>query len=603
MSVWITNLVNRLETRPVVILHGNVRDRYIDAEGRVYDNLTALLTRIAQDLPMDFSELLFYDRIGEVRQRTPEQTTRQSEPEASPDASSRRVPPSRLVAKWARCLQEPTVSRFAVLFYLDKLVAYKPTYQDDETETLLWLEKLIENITPGHRLVLVALQDTMVPVELYTNSPKTCVLSVPMPDRQVREQYLRRRLTDGYNEEQVRLLADLTDGQYLRDLDNITAELAQQSELTTRDLRRLVNKYRIGEQADHWGALDVKRLNEAENWFVKTAGVHGQDEPIRRLIDTLCVARAGLSGMATGAAAKPRGVLFFAGPTGVGKTFLAKKLAHFLFQTEDAFVRFDMSEFKEDHTVSKLIGSPPGYVGFERGGMLTNAVSERPFSVILFDEIEKAHPRIMDIFLQILDDGRLTDSRGQTVFFTESVIIFTSNLGTRTSDARGQRVDERQRLDAILEKADITPQEKNRSIAAHFTQAVERFFMHEISRPELLNRFGDNIVPFNFIHMAPVQRKIANWHLQRIANEFDDQWRKAGHRLRFDETVADWIVERYGERITATGGRGVGNAIHAEVITPLSYAVLAAEHDGHQQVSFCVSVDPHDPDQIAITAE
>ena len=107
----------------------------------------------------------------------------------------------------------------------------------------------------------------------------------------------------------------------------------------------------------------------------------------------------------TSPASKPRGVLFFAGPTGVGKTLLAKKLAKFLFSTEEAFLRFDMSEFKEDHTVSKLIGSPPGYVGSERGGLLTNVVREKPFSVILFDEIEKAHPKILDIFLQLLDEG------------------------------------------------------------------------------------------------------------------------------------------------------------------------------------------------------
>ncbi len=193
-------------------------------------------------------------------------------------------------------------------------------------------------------------------------------------------------------------------------------------------MRKIVNRYRLGTEEDPWSKLPLTGppkglIDSAVMWFKER--VIGQDEAIEEVLRALKKARAGVVGLASGQSSKPKAVFFFAGPTGVGKTFLAKKLAEYLFDTEEAFIRFDMSEFKEEHTISKLIGSPPGYVGYEEGGKLTNAVKERPFSVILFDEIEKAHPRIMDIFLQILDDGRLTDSRGQTVFFMESVIIFT----------------------------------------------------------------------------------------------------------------------------------------------------------------------------------
>jgi len=278
-------------------------------------------------------------------------------------------------------------------------VAYSESYSDVEKEILLRLEKLTENIGPNHRLVLVALRDTMVPVELYTYSPKTCVMFIPMPGKAERHAYLKHRL--GEDHAFLGLASDLTDGLFLRDLNNIASAMSTSTNLTVRGIRRLVNKYRIGEQEDHWGSLRVERLRKALHWFVEDEGIKGQTEAIAKVQNMLVLARAGVAGTASGTASKPRGVLFFAGPTGVGKTFVAKKLAKFLFGTEEAFLRFDMSEFKEEHTVSKLIGSPPGYVGSDRGGMLTNAVRERPFSVVLFDEIEKAHPKVLDIFLAV----------------------------------------------------------------------------------------------------------------------------------------------------------------------------------------------------------
>jgi ATP-dependent Clp protease ATP-binding subunit ClpA len=137
---------------------------------------------------------------------------------------------------------------------------------------------------------------------------------------------------------------------------------------------------------------------------------------------------------------RPKGVLFFAGPTGVGKTELAKTITEFIFGSEHNYIRFDMSEFSQEHADQRLVGAPPGYVGYEVGGELTNAIRQRPFSVVLFDEIEKAHPKILDIFLQILDDGRLTSGRGETAYFSESLIIFTSNLGIYEITPTGEKI-------------------------------------------------------------------------------------------------------------------------------------------------------------------
>jgi ATP-dependent Clp protease ATP-binding subunit ClpA len=208
----------------------------------------------------------------------------------------------------------------------------------------------------------------------------------------------------------------------------------------------------------------------------------------------------------------------------------------------------------------------------------------------LFDEIEKAHPRIMDIFLQILDDGRLMDSRGQTVFFTESIIIFTSNLGTRTTDSLGRSIDEREQLETILGDQTLSDEERQRRVREHFVQCVEHFFMYEISRPELLNRIGHNIVPFNYIHSEDVQREIVSSHLQRIKQDFEEQYKKRGYSLEWQSDVVDWLVKKHSERIALFGGRGITNAIEQEIVVPLSIAVLK-RMKGFQGTKFLVRVE------------
>lgn len=624
MSVWIQNLQRSLEEKEVIILHGNVRDRYIDKQGRVYENLTPLLLEIFRNSPVRLEDVIFYDLVAHERRvplikkpacdRKPSPGRGDDELAATTPSSAttleRRETPDRVMAKWARILSDGERKTAAVLYYLDKLISYSTKYSPEEEQILLWLEKSIDNIAHNNRLVLVALQDTLVPIEIYTNAPKVRVLRIPMPDKDDRLRYLHHRLGDY---EHLELVADLTDGLFLYDLDKISTAILRGSDISTREVRCIVNKYRIGEQEDYWGSLGLEDILEVANRIGKSEeelrrldegrtvpkkvkafdSVKGQDEAIWKILDLLCMARAGLSGIASGTTAKPKGVLFFAGPTGVGKTFLAKKLAEFLFGTEEAFIRFDMSEFKEEHTVSKLIGSPPGYVGYERGGMLTNTVREHPFSVVLFDEIEKAHSKIMDIFLQILDEGRLTDSRGQTVFFTETVIIFTSNIGCRTMDSRNppQEINERDRLEDILKDEKLSHEEKQRRVREHFVQSVENFFMYEISRPELLNRIGNNIVPFNYIHSSKIQREIVASHLKRIKENFEDKYSRVGYKLIVDNTVIDYLVSKYGEQMAQFGGRGITNAIQDELIVPLSQAVILAEHSGRQGITFTVRID------------
>jgi ATP-dependent Clp protease ATP-binding subunit ClpB len=229
----------------------------------------------------------------------------------------------------------------------------------------------------------------------------------------------------------------------------------------------MVTEEDIAEIVSRWTGVPLKNLMETEKQKLMRLEEHlherviGQDEAVRAVSDAIRRARSGLKDPN-----RPIGSFIFLGPTGVGKTELAKALAEFLFDTEQAMVRLDMSEYMEKHTVSRLIGAPPGYVGYEEGGQLTEAVRRRPYRVVLLDEIEKAHPDVFNVLLQILDDGRLTDGQGRTVDFKNTVIIMTSNLGTEA--IKGGRLDK-----PALQEA----------LRKHF-------------RPEFLNRV-DEIVVFD----------------------------------------------------------------------------------------------------------
>ncbi|MDQ2687616.1 MAG: hypothetical protein M3Y28_07100, partial [Armatimonadota bacterium] len=258
MSVWIQNLRLVLEDNPVVLLHGNVRDRYIDETGRVYENLTDLLTDVAHNLPgLSVTDLTFYDPAGGERstQLRDQPTlpaaagdlggtspvTERSSPESAGSPRPREVPQT-VLARWARQLSDPRNSRFSVLFYLDKIVSYRASYNEEESQCILWLEKAVENISPNHRLVMVALQDTMVPVEIYTQSPKCRVIAIPMPDKAARQRYIRQQLGE---HEHLDAMADLTDGLYLHELHHVAEGVHSRTNVGSRELGTLINRYRV----------------------------------------------------------------------------------------------------------------------------------------------------------------------------------------------------------------------------------------------------------------------------------------------------------------------------------------------------------------------
>ena len=330
------------------------------------------------------------------------------------------------------------------------------------------------------------------------------------------------------------------------------------------DAEDAVRIYTFGAAESPWrrGAV-AERLRTRDMEAVLSANVLGQPHAVTKASDILRRAVLGLSGAQAGtSSSRPRGVLFFGGPTGVGKTELAKAITELVFGSKDAHVRFDMSEFTSEHAGDRLVGAPPGYVGFEGGGELTNAVRRRPYTLLLFDEIEKAHPRILDKFLQLLDDGRLTDGRGTTVHFSDTLIVFTSNLGmTRPAhDGTGRRVPT------------VTPADHHDVIEDRVVDEIRRHFTEELNRPELLNRVGDNLVVFDFIR-KPAAIQITDLMLERIKARVRDS---AGIEVDISSSAREQL-HRLTTADLSFGGRGIGNVLEARYVNPLARALFA--HD------------------------
>ncbi|MBV8634497.1 MAG: ATP-dependent Clp protease ATP-binding subunit [Burkholderiaceae bacterium] len=365
----------------------------------------------------------------------------------------------------------------------------------------------------------------------------------------------------------LKSFAEGTEGMPLTALADIT-ELADRQKLGVGDIEDAVRCYKVGALDNPWRKDYLReKIRDAQS-FIEDR-VKGQRPAVVKTLDILKRSVMGLTGaQARSGGSRPRGVLFFAGPTGVGKTELAKTLTQLVFGDERAYLRYDMSEFAEEHTSARLLGAPPGYVGFDAGGELTNAVRQKPFSVVLFDEIEKAHPRILDKFLQILEDGRLTDGRGDTAYFSETILVFTSNLGIFVDDEHGGRVQ------------NVQPGDAYETVEHKVREAIGNYFKFKLSRPELLNRIGDNIVVFDFISRE-VAEKIFDGMLANVARRLFEEFKV---RLAMPPSVRLALLERC-TRDLSNGGRGIGNQLESCFINPLSRALFEHDIEGKQTLT------------------
>ena len=337
-------------------------------------------------------------------------------------------------------------------------------------------------------------------------------------------------------------LADLQ-----KQLQSKEAELAQGDGSDKSLLREEVSEDDIAEVIAKWTGIPVARLvqSEMEKLLQLEEDLHqrviGQNQAVTAVADAIQRSRAGLSDPN-----RPIASFLFLGPTGVGKTELSKALANRLFDSDEAMVRIDMSEYMEKHTVSRLIGAPPGYVGYEAGGQLTEAIRRRPYAVILFDEVEKAHPDVFNVMLQILDDGRVTDGQGRTVDFTNTVLILTSNIGSPS----------------ILELAGDPGQ--HAAMEDLVNQALQAQF-----RPEFLNRLDDRII-FQSLNQSEL-RQIVTLQVERLKQRLQQR----NLNLNLSDSASDWLAEI--GRDPVYGARPLKRAIQRELETPIAKTILAGQ--------------------------
>ena len=394
-------------------------------------------------------------------------------------------------------------------------------------------------------------------LEEVWNSEKAAVNGT----QQVKEELERARLAFDAAQRggDLQRMAELRYGE-IPELEKRLAAVADADQSGFRLLRNKVTEDEIAEVVSAWTGIPVSRMlqGEREKLLAMEAGLHrrvvGQDEAVTAISDAIRRSRAGLADPN-----RPNGSFLFLGPTGVGKTELTKALAEFLFDTEDAMVRLDMSEFMERHSVARLIGAPPGYIGYEEGGYLTEKVRRKPYSVLLLDEVEKAHPDVFNILLQVLEDGRLTDGHGRTVDFRNTVVVMTSNLGS-----------------SIIQE--FAGEENFEAMKASVMEVVTQQF-----RPEFVNRIDETVV-FRPLNKSQI-RAIAGIQVGLLSERLAEQ----GIALELTDAALDRLGEAGFDPVY--GARPLKRAIQQQLENPLSTRLLAGDFSGREIVSVDVSDD------------
>ncbi len=582
LPAWLRELHSSLCTAPQFVLAGNVRDRVLLPEPPDRVRTVELIDAIWEGLqPSGLECLLVFDLVDGLR--------------VFPAGAGEHAAASRILGRElsgealqltleelaqhiARVVESEEGQAAFVIDYASRIALAPQQLTPEQHAFFFAIEKLsrtarsrsvpARDVPIFNPAIWLVENERDLPDWLTARNDGFRVCAVPLPDLGQRRKFAAR-LAEGFDdyraadkdtgEELVDRFAAQTEGMTVRAMLAIN-RLAKDQPAGMHGIDDAVRCHRIGITDDPWGKPEMRdRIVHAEELIRRR--VIGQSQAVRQALDILMRSATGLTGAhASRHAVRPRGVLFFAGPTGVGKTELAKALAELVFGDAQAMTRFDMSEFAEDHTAARLIGAPPGYTGFDAGGELTNAVRRRPLSVILFDEIDKAGHQIFDSFLQILEDGRLTDGRGTTVHFSETILVFTSNLGVYVQDENGDR------------RLNVDPEMRRPQLEEAIRTAVADFFNKELGRPELLNRFGDSIVVFDFIDRAAGEQ-IFDLLLHNVEDRVQ---RVHGARLRLEPEARATLLE-LALAHPAHGGRRIGTTLESALVNPLARALFTRE--------------------------
>ena len=587
ISKWHRELELFSSLKPLLILEGNVLDQYrYPIPGSVKEDELVPLSRYLHGYFSDqgYDEIVFYSNlIGFMNPWSPDMLAEYASENHGEVKNG--VIPAEFKGNDANTA--PNIIRRAMLnprkasVQIMELASHYITTpermdQQDVNSFNLLLQAALSASTvrtaygrKQNLLILLVNKLNDLPTWFYLNNPVCKTITLEAPDRDERKRLISGPAFSSFFDSSVyrtdspyylehpedleklqEKFVGLTEGMTFTELDALR-NLSRREMTPIRDLCTVVDLYKYGIRTNPWESLSMKSLKTAKADLEKR--VKGQDAALERSLDVVRRAVTGMNGLSSSSTAKPKGVLFYAGPTGTGKTETAKALAEKLFGDESACIRFDMSEYGESHSDQKLMGAPPGYVGYEAGGQLTNTVRKQPFSILLFDEIEKAHPTILDKFLQILEDGRMTDGQGNTVYFSECIIIFTSNLGMYVKDAFGNR------------HANVTMDMTYPEVEKAIRGAVEDYFKLELGRPEILNRIGENIVVFDYIRNEAGEA-ILRAKVDKIVRRMEEQKQlrilipEEAYRELHDAALAD----------LSNGGRGIGNQVESLLINPLS---------------------------------
>lgn len=580
---WHRELSLFASVKPLLILEGNVLDSYrYPLEGSISQGAIVRLPEYLHYYLTDYGyqNILFYDHLQGFRnpidakhEQAVERLTGQNRLDL-PFRNGAGISAPEGIRRMTAQTKEATA---IVMTFASRCIVSpgQMTQQEADSFTLIQkasmeaLEIRTANKTLKNLIILIVSKVNDLPAWFYLDNPNCKIITLEPPSREEREalvegDFLRHFFDSkiyqeeiGHYEEQPEELmrirkqfAARTVGMRFTEL-NALRRLSKQEHFSIASLCDVIDLYRYGIRENPWKKLNCSMLETAEAQIRHR--VKGQDAAVQRSLDVIKRAVTGLSGLHGSSSTRPKGVLFFAGPTGTGRTETAKTLAELLFGDENCCIRFDMSEYSQSHSDQKLLGAPPGYVGYEAGGQLTNAVRRNPFSILLFDEIEKAHPSVLDKFLQILEDGRMTDGQGNTAYFSECIIIFTSNLGIYVPDGMGGR------------KPNVTIQDDYPTVYHRVRTAVEEHFKLELGRPELLNRIGENIVVFDFIRPETAMEIILA-QMDRICKFLSTE--KHISLTLSDEAFMQLTAE--AEQNLENGGRGIGNVVEKLIINPLS---------------------------------
>ena len=565
-----------------VMIDGNVGDVYLDEKNKIV-TLREFLEAMFKD--MDYQDIVYWDRVegatGAVDKLT---LTDEVEVEGDSydldDEEEKDINPKtqqglfKSPAEILNIVYKNVIDKKRKVAFIINWSEYLFSangLSDDERQNITLLGKALKdrkvdylNSDCNESVVVIILNKASgMPLSFYQGNPEVEIVTLQKPDREERKQIIQK-IEDSFEVKLKTGTTSLLDPENIECIDMLedftNREIIQLSRMSRKEDKMTFDKlfylFKYGEKENPWEKLEQSRVKNIKKELSER--VIGQEEAIAKIEKTVVKAYMGLTGLhKTSSRSMPKGVFFFVGPTGVGKTELSKALAKFLFGDEQACIRFDMSEYAQENSDQKLIGAAPGYVGYEEGGQLTNAIKEHPFSVVLFDEIEKAakpNPRILDIFLQILEDGRLTDSKGETVYFSDTIIVFTSNLGANQ----------------------VAMSSDKEAVAKEFIKIVKDYFDNELKRPELLGRIGyNNIVPFNFIQDREFQYKICKNKLKPVIRGIEEKYKL---ELEFEKEMEaiEYILKSVD---SSKGGRDILNAINDRLLDPFAMFLFENKDD------------------------